>query len=92
MKTQPTILDLVPEIGETSVLEERSPHIVKNLLDFWGTSFFMEYVDLIINYMPTKDRPARQGFPFDSLMELQKIVDKHNDKFPHYKTRIDIWI
>lgn len=92
MKSSKTILDLVPELGDKSLLQERTPHVVKNLIDFWGTSFFVDYVNLITNYTPTKDRPLRQGFPFDSMMELQKIVDKHNEKFPHYKVEISIWV
>ena len=82
-----TIKDLVPEIND-SLLERFYPHIAKNIIDFWGTTYFNDYIERL----SVNDRGLREGFPFRVLMELQKILEVHNDKFPHYKKVYTVWV
>ena len=83
-----TIKDLIPEIDD-SLLERFYPHVAKNIIDFWGTTYFNEYMEkLSVNDRGT----IREGFPFSVLMELQKILEAHTNKFPHYKRVYTAWV
>jgi len=82
-----TLSDLVNGLDE-SLIERFYPHVAKNLVDFWGTSYFNEYVESL----SITNRGIRDGFPFSVLMELQKILEAHTDKFPHYKKIPSVWI
>lgn len=82
-----TLIELVPEL-KTSLIQEAYPHIANNLVEFWGTSYFNEYVSLL----GTTHRNNRAGFAFPILMEIQKIIDAHGDKFPHYRQDTILWV
>lgn len=79
-----TLNDLIPD----SILEKEYPHVAQNLVDFWGTSFFNEYID----QLATTKRNDRSGFSFEALMEIQKVLDAHADRFPHYKRIYTVWV
>ena len=82
-----TLKDLIPEI-EDSLIERFYPHIAKNIVDFWGTSYFNEYVESL----STTNRGTRDGFPFSVLMEVQIILEAHTTKFPHFKKIYTVWL
>ena len=82
-----TLLDLVPDLSE-SVLQRYYPHVAQNLVDFWGTSFFNDY----IQQLSTTNRNDRSGFTFSALMEIQKVAEAHSARFPHYKKVFTAWL
>jgi hypothetical protein len=57
------------------------PHVSKYLCDFWGSTFFHEYVDQIL----THQRPQRQGFPLRVVREIHIAIEAHNDQYPFLK-------
>jgi hypothetical protein len=80
-----TLEDLVPGI---IVLSRDYPHVAKNIVDFWGTSYFNDYMEKLFS----TNRNDRAGFSFAALMELQKVLDAHLERFPHYKRVYTAWI
>lgn len=78
--------EVVPQMNLS--IEKNFPHIFKNLSIFWGSSIFNDYVDTLVSV----ERKERQGFPFEVLMELQKIVDKHEEEYPQFKRQRSIWV
>lgn len=89
------LYDMLPELGEKmgsadSIIDARFPHIAKNIIIMWGSSECMDYLDSLINYTPTSDRPDRQGFPFHAIIELNHIMSIHQEKFPTIKSRYSI--
>jgi hypothetical protein len=82
-----TLLDLVPDLTE-SVLHRYYPHVAQNLVDFWGTSFFNDYIE----QLSTTNRNDRSGFTFSALMEIQKVAEAHSTRFPHYKKIFTAWL
>ena len=80
-----TLEDLVPGV---TVLSKDYPHVAQNIVDFWGTSYFNEYVEKLFS----TNRNSRTGFSFAAMMELQKILDAHLERFPHYKRIYTPWI
>lgn len=79
-----TLTDLIPN----SILQRDYPHVAQNIVDFWGTSFFNEYID----QLATTNRNNRSGFSFEALMEIQKVLEAHTNKFPHYKRIHTVWL
>lgn len=79
-----TLTDLIPN----SILQRDYPHVAQNLVDFWGTSYFNDYID----QLSTTNRNNRSGFSFEALMEIQKVLDAHADRFPHYKRIYTVWV
>lgn len=57
------------------------PHVAKYLSDFWGSTFFHEYVNQIL----THQRPQRQGFPLRIVREIHMAIEAHNDQYPFLK-------
>lgn len=89
-----TITELLPEVIGTlgsSTFDEKYPHIAQKLCLFWGSEFFMDYVESLIMVVPNRQRPTRQGFPFETIKELRAIVDAHNEQYPQYARIIDLW-
>jgi len=82
-----TLIDLVPDLTN-SVLHRDYPHVAQNLVDFWGTSFFNDYID----QLSTTNRTDRNGFSFNGLMEIQKVAEAHSNRFPHYKKIFTVWV
>ena len=80
-----TLEDLVP--GAT-VLSKDYPHVAQNIIDFWGTSYFNDYMERLFS----TNRNNRAGFSFAALMELQKVLDAHLERFPHFKRIYTVWI
>lgn len=92
--THQKISDIIPEIVEKfgrCRFDEDYPHISTKLCLFWGTEFFMDYVEQLIMVVPTPNRKARQGFPFEAIKELRFIVDSHNEQFPQYVRILNLW-
>lgn len=90
-----TIATIIPEITEKfgrCCFDEDYPHVGKNLCLFWGTEFFMDYVEKLIMVEPSPDRKTRQGFPFGALKELRFIVEEHNNRYPQYARIINLWM
>lgn len=77
---------ILPEM-ELTLLQE-FPHVAKKLALFWGSIFFNDYVDNLV----AVERKDRQGFPFHTIMELQKIIDKHEEIYPEFKRPRSIWV
>ena len=79
-----TLNELLPE----SILCRDYPHVARNLVDFWGTSYFNAYIE----QLSTTNRNDRAGFSFEALMEIQKVLEAHLDRFPHYKKIETVWL
>lgn len=49
------------------------PHVVKNLSTMWGDPQCLVYIQSLLTVDPK--RTHRQGFPFETAIEIQKIKD-----------------
>lgn len=54
-------------------LEQQFPHIVARIADLWGTHHMESYLQSLI----VSDRPKRQGFPVEVIMEIYMIYETH---------------
>lgn len=80
------IQDLDPTIEE-SILESRYPHIVKKLLLIWGSEECIKYIEHdLFHHTPTPERPMREGFSLEVLIEIDKLLHKHIEQFPNIKS------
>lgn len=80
-----TLQELVPALGEKAVseIDLNFPHIAEKILVMWGSSECMDYLEELLNYVPTPERPkSRQGFPFTVMTELSVIHNYHISQFP----------
>lgn len=85
------LFELIPDIGEQmgsidSVLDEQFPHISKIILYLWGSEECLAYIEELLNFIPTPERPFRKGFPFQALKELLIVMEYHNSKFPYMRS------
>jgi hypothetical protein len=60
------------------------PHLIEKLERQWGTP---ECRKLLAGLLVT-DREGRQGFPFDVLLAIDEIIEKHDEEFPQFKREI----
>ena len=75
----------MPALEEKAVCEIdlNFPHIAEKILLLWGSSECMDYLEELLNYVPTSERPElRQGFPFAVMTELSVIQNHHIAQFP----------
>jgi hypothetical protein len=73
------------DIGPHQAPLEQYPHIIENLHDVWHSLDFYDYIKSLL--LP--DRPGRQGFPLDVLMELEWLLDIHRTVLPPWGA--DTW-
>lgn len=81
----------MPALGEKAVseIDVNFPHIAEKILSLWGSGECMDYLEELLNYVPTPERPAlRQGFPFAVMTELSVIQNYHIAQFPELES---IW-
>ena len=86
-----SVFELVPEIGYElgrvdSMLDYEYPHIADKIIKMWGSEELSTYLEDLLDYNYTIERPKRKGFPFYVLNEINVIIKTHNRKFPQYKT------
>ena len=78
---------------EHSAIDAEFPHVSKKLLSLWGTGECMDYLEDLLNYEPSAERPQREGFPFGVMRELQVVQHYHIEQYPEvqcrHKTRKD---
>lgn len=96
IKQYGSVFELVDTLGEQlgsvdSTIDELFPHIAKKILFLWGSPECVQYLDELIHFRPTSDRPTRQGFPLQAILELDIILKAHHKEFPQYKQADDIW-
>ena len=94
-----TVFELLPELGEElgcidTTIDEQFPHIKEKILFLWGSVECADYLDSLLNYAPDPQRPnSRQGFPFQTVRELNIIQREHDRLFPYsnsvYRQRKD---
>jgi hypothetical protein len=75
------LITTVPKILEkygTCAIDLEHPHISKYMCNFWGSSYFHEYVNQLI----THQRPERQGFSIRVMRELYLAIEAHNEQYP----------
>jgi hypothetical protein len=85
-KVVPFSFDYLPE--ELSAdpnfknIQERFPHIGKQIATDWGTKQGLEYLEKLM----VDDRHGkRQGFPLEIYQSLMKLLELHNLTFPNLK-------
>ena len=62
------------------------PHVVKNVDLYWGFAECVPYLESLL----VDTRGGRRGFPFNTVLAIQKLVDLHNEKWPQHKPdRVD---
>ena len=70
------------------VLSERHPHIVNNMMLFWGHKDFADYTDKLILNEQNPERMNRQGFLPDAFLEILNLLELHNQRFPQFSKNI----
>jgi hypothetical protein len=102
LPSQPkTLFELLPALGEQtgyidSIIDVDFPHISKNIITMWGSAECLVYIERTINYSHEPDRPIRQGFPLQVIIELQIALNEHMRQFPDIQSdfthrKNDIW-
>ena len=80
------LCDLVPEAredgSETTLIEKQFPHISDHIEHLWSTLDCLNYLEELMHWHPTPERPERQGFPLRVIMELGTIYRAHILAFP----------
>jgi hypothetical protein len=69
------------------LLENRYPHVAKNIKLFWGSSYLPDY---ITNLMLDTRNGKRKGFPPDDAKALTDLLKIHDDVYPRY-IKYEIW-
>lgn len=95
------IYDLVPLIGDKtgsieSIIDKQYPHVAKKIYLMWGSTECLDFLEGLINFTPTPDRPHRQGFPFEVMTEIHLIIEQHQNDFPFMYSKMrgretDVW-
>jgi len=83
--------DLLPHMDNNSdfkVINEAFPRIGAKLSLFWGRAEFGPYMSDLLH---DKRGGNRQGFPFEVLMALHALAEKHNHDYRHLFSAVDIW-
>lgn len=57
-----------------SDLEKEYPRIIDNVIAFWGTQMFDEYME----YLLIMDREFREGFPYTVMSDLMMLSEVHD--------------
>jgi hypothetical protein len=75
--------------AELNEVNQRFPHIGRQLLALWGGRDFSVYV----NQLMTDTRGGtRQGFPSEVALALFKLIQEHDRAFPEHAIEVqDIW-
>ena len=82
------LIEFLPDFVEkiktdNSCIDDDFPHISQTIIYLWGSVECMEYMDGLINYSVTTERPeSRQGFPFKAINEITVLMHMHDEKFP----------
>lgn len=63
-------------------IQERFPHIGKQVATGWGTKRGLEYLE---GLMVDDRHGKRQGFPLEIYQNLMKLLELHNLTFPSFK-------
>lgn len=64
------------------------PHVHKKIVNTWGTSDFRPYVETLL----FKDgRYDRQGFPLNTFKAIIRLLDLHDEKYPHFTNSNEPW-
>lgn len=66
------------------VLAERHPHIVNNMMLFWGCKDFADYTDKLILNEQNQERVTRQGFLPDAFLEILNLLELHSQRYPEF--------
>lgn len=87
------LFEMLPTLGEhtgyiDSIIDVDYPHISKKIILMWGSNECVDYIESLINYSHSHDRPMRQGFPLQALLELQFVLDEHVRQFPYMKSEL----
>jgi hypothetical protein len=59
--------------------------IVPRLQQYWGTQKFVEYTTSLLLVYAKEDGSSREGFDLTAFMEIQTLLDLHNETFPLWK-------
>lgn len=73
---------------EYSLILDKMPHVAEKIKLFWGTQYFVEYVNILIT--DTRDG-ERQGFPKEILKAIYSLSEKHNELYPPTKPKDNLW-
>lgn len=63
------------------------PHIVTKLTLWWGTK---ECRDYLVG-LTTSDRIGRKGFPFETALVIQELIELHDKEYPKHTPSQTIW-
>lgn len=68
---------------------DKYPHIQKKLDLYWGYKECRDY----LGSLTMSDRPNRQGFPLDTVMVIDELIDLHDSQFPTLKPKTihNVW-
>lgn len=91
MKIYDRVTDLKESGASFSLIDRDFPHIAKLLNMYWGSAECIKYIDELLNFVPTKERPSRNGFPFEVLLELNVIYEYHCREYPSSCQPKDVW-
>ncbi len=59
-------------------LEQHFPHVFQKMIELWGTNQMLAYFDELI----MSNRPNRQGFPPEAVMEIWALHRVYSDLHP----------
>ena len=82
---------LLPPITGTDdfkLLNASFPRIADQISAIWGTAQFNPYLKGLLH---DNRGGNRHGFPFETLMALHAMAEKHNQEFAHLYSQLDIW-
>lgn len=75
-----SLSSLVPDLG--SEIDTNFPHISAKIILLWGSGECMDFLDELMHYHPTEERPSREGFTLEVIQELSTIYAYHVNKHP----------
>lgn len=62
------------------------PHLKSRLQLYWGTK---KCRDFLKNLLLIDGK--RQGFPFEVLMTIDRLIELHDKDYPQFKPKKDLW-
>jgi hypothetical protein len=69
---------------------DKFPNLQNKIEIMWGTQQCRDYIDDLCIDDRCEARP-RQGFPFETLLTIESLLDLHDQLYPQFSNQPCIW-
>lgn len=88
-RTYPEFILNVESDENYRTIAESFPRISAKIVEYWGCKEFGPFVSELLH---DNRGSNRKGFPFETLMAIESLVEQHNQFYGHLYPSTDIWM